>query len=233
MANTVLDRDLETVWLDAALRIARQRLPIPQAREKLRLSLDDVPLGEAAFKKTITALTRIWLQPVEQDAGHALWALEYADRSADWRPLHLGVLLAHEPFIRSLLEACGLEQRAKGAIDTVALRSRMRNAYGPKRSIDIATQRGVKTLRSLGVLEGDPQVSSSRVGCLIVEDPELGSWIVRCLLFGRHAESIAVEDLVHAPELFGVRLPAVLPRSAAGLSKHTEGVGRTVLALDR
>lgn len=232
MQTPVLDRDLSSVWLDVALRVARQQRPLAQMRDQLRRALMDTSLGEAALKKTLTALTRIWLQPVERRAGHTLWALEYADRSTDWRLLHVGAMLANEPFIRSLLAACGREQRAKGEIDTVALRARMRNVYGPRRSIDRATQRGVKTLRSIGVLEGQPQASASQVGCLAVNDAALGAWLVRCLLLGRQAESIAIEDLGEAPELFWLRLPSAFPRSAAGISKHTEGIGRTVLALD-
>lgn len=232
MSTAILDRDLSTAWLDEALRVARKQLPLAQMRDQLRRALMDAPLGEEALEKTLTALTRIWLQPAERRAKHTLWALQHADRGTDWRPLHLGAMLANEPFIRSLLDACGREQRAKGEINTVALRARMRNAYGPKHSIDRATQRGVKTLRSVGVLEGPPQASTSWASCLVITDTELAAWLVRCLLLGRQAESIAIEDLGHAPELFGLCLPSALPRSAAGVSKHIEGVGRTVLALD-
>jgi hypothetical protein len=232
VSGPILDRDLNRAWLDAALRVARQQLPLVGARRQLREALHDAPLGEAALKKTVTVLTRIWLGPVERRAGHALWAIHHADGCADWRPLHLGALLADEPFMRSLLDACGREQRAKGEISTIALRSRMRNVHGPKRSIDIATQRGVKTLRSLGVLLGEPQASVSNAGTVPIAEPDLAAWLVHCLLMGRRAESIAIEDLGHAPELFALRLPGSLPRSAAGVTKHAEGVGRVVLALD-
>lgn len=231
--SAVLDRDLSTAWLDAALKVARRDLELPEARQALKEALAMAPLREAALKKTITALSRIWLQPLQQGTPHLVWAREYSDTAADWRPLHLGALLAGEPFIRDLLSACSLEQRARGELDTVALRARMRNAHGAKRSIDIATQRGVKTLRSLGLLTGDPQASVSKAGRLPITDGELAAWLVRCLLLGRGAESIAIEDLSHAPELFAVTLPAALPRSAAGVTKHVEGLGRTVLALDR
>lgn len=233
MSTAILDRDLSSAWLDAALQVARQQLPIAQMRDQLCRTLMDTPLGKEALKKTLTALTRVWLQPAERRAGHTLWALEYADRTSDWRPLHLGAMLADEPFIHRLLDACGREQRAIGEIDTVALRFRMRNAYGPKSSIDRATQRGVQTLRSLGVLEGPAQASISRPGCLVITDPELAAWLVRCLLMGRQAESVAIEDLGYVSEFFGLRMPAALPRSAAGVSKHIEGLGRTVLAVDR
>lgn len=232
MSAAILDRDLTGGWLDAALRIARRRLPVAEARPLLREALADGALGDAALTKTVTALTRIWLGPVERRTRQALWAVDYADRTTDWRPLHLGSMLAQEPFVRSLLHACGREQKARGTIDTVALRTRMRDSHGPTRSIDVSTQRGVKTLRSLGVLDGDAQSSISTAGSLRIADPELGAWLVHCLLLGRGAESIAIEDLGHAPEFFGLKLPAVLPRSAAGVSKHAEGVGRTVFALD-
>lgn len=228
----VLDRDLRSAWLDAALRVARQRLPLAEARPLLKAELADSGLGAEALIKTVTALSRIWLGPVQRQAKQALWALGYADTTADWRPLHLGALLAHEPFVVSLLQACGREQKARGSIDTVALRARMRDSHGPRRSIDVATQRGVQTLRGLGVLHGETQSSASVGGSLQITDPALAAWLVHCLLLGRGAESVAVEDLGHAPEFFGLTLPAVLPRSAAGISKHTEGVGRTVFALD-
>jgi hypothetical protein len=229
----ILDRDLSTVWLDAALTVARHGKPLAEGRAALTEALAGAPLGDAARKKTVTALTRIWLQPALEGREHTLWALEYSDRTTDWRPLHVGQLLAGEPFFRDLLAACTYELRARGQLDTVTLRARLRNTHGTKRSIDIATQRGVKTLRSLGLLTGDPQDSISGLGALTIQDGQLAAWLVRCLLLGRGAESIAVEDLSHAPELFAVQLPAALPRAAAGLTKHVEGIGRTVLALDR
>jgi hypothetical protein len=228
----VLDRDLNLAWLDSALAVARQTKPPSEARVMLVEALREAPLGVAALKKTLTALSRIWLNPVAERRSYALWAVDYTDRTTDWRVLHLGALLVTEPFVRDLLSACAFERRARGELDTVALRARMRNKYGPKRSIDVATQRGVKTLRSLGLLAGDPQVSISRPGLLTVRDGDLALWLIRCLLLGREAESIALEDLSHAPELFAVQLPSALPRAAGGLTKHSEGIGRTVLALD-
>lgn len=229
----VLDRDLSAAWLDAALTVARQGKPVSEGRAALAEALAGAPLGDAARKKTLTALTRIWLQPAAERREHTLWALEYSDKTTDWRPLHVGALMAGEPFFRDLLAACTYELRARGQLDTVTLRARLRNTHGAKRSIDIATQRGVKTLRSLGLLTGDPQASISEVGALSIRDGNLAAWLVHCLLLGRGAESIAMEDLSHAPELFAVQLPAALPRAAAGLTKHVEGIGRTVLALDR
>lgn len=232
MGDAILDRDLRVEWLDAALRVARKRLSLAEARTQLRDELVHEPLGAAALTKTVTALTRIWLAPSTTHLSHVQWALTHADRTADWRPLHLGALLVSEPFIRSLLDACGRELTARGEVDTVVLRDRMRRVYGPRRSIDISTQRGVKTLRGLGLLEGEPSASVSTRGCLSVAEGDLAAWLIRCLLLGRAAESIALDDLGHAPEFFAVKLPAVLPRRAAGVSKHTEGVGRTVMALD-
>lgn len=230
--NAVLDRDLSSSWLDSALKIAALSCSLQAAQTDLLARLSEESLGDAALKKTLTALTRVWLQPAAEAAPYAVWALKYKDKVTDWRPLHIGALLAREPFIGSLLNACSMELRGKGQVDTVSLRSRMRDLYGPKRSIDVATQRGVKTLRSLGLLTGAPQTSLSGCDPIVIRDPQLATWLIGCLLQGRGAESIAIEDLSYAPEFFGLELPVALPRAAAGLRKHVEGVGRTVFALD-
>lgn len=230
--NAILDRDLNSSWLDTALTVASLAGDLPAARADLLARLREEPLGEAALKKTVTALTRIWLQPAAESASYAAWALQHKHEVNDWRPLHVGALLAREPFMCSLLGACAMELRGKGQVDTVALRGRMRDVYGPKRSIDVATQRGVKTLRNLGLLIGAPQESLSTRDGIAIRDPQLATWLIHCLLLGRGAESIALEDLSHAPEFFGLELPAALPRAAAGLTKHTEGIGRTVFAMD-
>ena len=116
MGDAILDRDLKVEWLDAALRVARKRLPLAEARTQLRDELVHEPLGPAALTKTVTALTRIWLAPSTLHASHAQWALAYADQNADWRPLHLGAMLVGESFIRTLLDACGREVIARGEV---------------------------------------------------------------------------------------------------------------------
>lgn len=231
MTAALLDRDLDAQWLDASLRIARTRDSPQAARQALLGALSDAPLGQVALVKTVTALSRVWLTPAGSAAPVLDWAIDQAGQYADWRPLHFGALLATQSFFRTLVDSCGRELIGRDVVSTVDLRRRMRDNLGPRRSVDIATQRGVKTLRSLGLLVGEFSSSVSSRGSLEVNDPELGAWLVRCLLTGKGSESIGVEELMHAYELFAVSLPQFLPRVSTGLTRHTEGVGRTVYAL--
>lgn len=231
MTAALLDRDLDAQWLDASLRIARTRDSPQAARRALLGALGDAPLGKAALVKTVTALSRVWLNPARSAAPVLEWALDQSGQYADWRPLHFGALLATQSFFRTLVDSCGRELIGHDVVSTVDLRRRMRDNLGPRRSVDIATQRGVKTLRSLGLLVGRGSSSLSSRGSLEVDDPELGAWLVRCLLTGKGAESIGVDELTHAYEFFAVSLPKFLPKASAGLTRHTEGVGRTVYAL--
>lgn len=229
MTGVLLDRELKVAWLSKALGLAADRVPAAEARRVLREGLLAEGLGREAAAKTVTALSRVWLLPVGRGDSWTGWPLQ-ADRDLrDLRPFHLGALLATEPFFRRLLEAAGREARASEAVSTVAVRKRLRDQYGPRRSVDVAAQRGIKTLRELGVLRGAPSGSASVVSKLEITDGELAAWLVRCLLEGRGAESIPQTDLPHAPEFFGLVLPRALPRKAAGLTQHAEGLGRMVL----
>lgn len=229
---TILDRNLDQRWLDAALSVARKHLPIREARTALRDRLGEPAIGKVAWDKTLTVLNRVWLAPSARRQPETLWALDRASHLADWRPLHVGALLLSEPFFRDFQIACTLEQRASGVISTTALRGRMRDAYGVKRIVDYSTQFAVQTSRQLGLLDGEFGTPTSTASAIPVADPLVSAWLVTCLLRARGAESIAVEDLSLAPELFGMELPPTLPRSGPGVAQHTEGVNRAVFALD-
>lgn len=229
MTGALLDRELKVAWLTKALALAADQVPTAEARQLLREGLVAEGLGQEAAAKTVTALSRVWLLPVERGDPWTGWPLQAERDLRDLRAFHLGALLATEPFFRSLLEAAGREARASETVNTVAVRKRLRDQHGPRRAIDVAAQRGIKTLRELGVLIGEPSDSISVVGKLKITDNELAAWLVRCLLEGRGTEFIPQADLAHAPEFFGLVLPRVLPRKAAGITQHAEGLGRTVL----
>jgi hypothetical protein len=167
--------------------------------------------------------------PAPEAAPLVAWARQEAPALRDRRPLHVGVLLATQPFFADLLEFAGLLGRTDRQVATPDLRARMKKTWGVRRSVDIATQRGVKTLRALGLLVGDPSSSISIFGQLKVDDGEMAAWLVGCLLVARDYESISTDTLRQAPEFFAVQLPANLPRKSRWIATHREGVGRTVL----
>jgi hypothetical protein len=202
-------------------------------RSTLKTALADAPLADEARKKTVTALARTWITPRSEAVGVVKWATLHHDEVNDVRPLHLGALLATQPFFADLLAETGRVFAAGASeVNTPELRRRMCAIWGSRRSVDVGVQRGVKTMRAIGVLSGRPS-SSTSVRSWLEVTPDIAAWLARTLLVARGADSVGVDDLRVSPELFAIRWPRVFPRIAEGVEQHVEGVGRRVLVLTR
>ena len=231
--KVLLDRNLALPWLDTALTMSLKHSDPMEARHALRDSLVSAPLADTARKKTVTALSRTWITPCPEASSVIQWAQENQGKFVDSRPLHLGALLATQPFFASLLSETGRMFFAGATeVNTSELRRRMKGLWGARRSVDVSVQRGVQTMRALGLLEGQP-ASSRSVRSWIEVTPEVAAWLARGLLLARDADSIGTEDLRLAPELFSVRWPRRIARSAVGVEEFAEGNGRTVLVRNR
>lgn len=226
----ILDRPLELAWLDSALRVARETDDVDDARKLLAIAMADEPMGAAARVKTVTALTRVWIQPPAAVASSTAWARQALFDQEDLRGIHFGAVIAAYPFFGDLCAACGrtlaLEQRAT----TPDIRSRMRAAWGDRRTVHNAVQRGVKTLRAFGVLTGAPGTSDSERGETLPISSQAARWIAHTLLLSRGVDAIDERDLRSAPELFGLALPDHFDPEYGLLERHREGGGRVVLA---
>ena len=231
--RTLLDRDLDISWLDTALQVAADRTSTVPPRQRLDFSLRDAQLAEDARRKTVNALARSWfdVDPAARDL--VLWAVEHASEVVDTRAIHAGVLLATQPFFADVCSVVGRALALEGEIATPTLRQRMKEQWGQRRSVDVATQRAVKTLRSLQLVTGEPGSSVSRKGRQITVDGSWIPWLVHALLLARGAEAMAESDLRAAPELFTVAWPTAFPNGYPHLERHTEGGGRVVYAIRR
>jgi hypothetical protein len=226
----ILDRPLEPTWLDAALRIAGRGHELPTARELLALALGDAGLGEEAAVKTATALSRIWLAPPAENVDAIRWAVRELSSEPDLRPVHFGAILAGYPFFADLCAAVGRALALEEAVSTPDLRAKMRSAWGDRRTVHNAVQRGVKTLRAFGLLEGLPGGSDSRRGERLVVSSRASRWVSHTLLLARGSDSMDEREIASAPELFGLSLPSSSDRNYGLVERHREGGGRTVLA---
>jgi hypothetical protein len=227
----VLDRPLEPAWLDVALRIARETHELDEVRSRLHLALGDSGLGTAARVKTVTALVRTWARPRQTAAPAISWAREALADEQDLRAVHLGALLVAYPFFGDVCATVGRVLALEEQVTTPDIRARMRAAWGDRRTVHNAVQRGIKTLRAFQVLSGDQGSSLSQRAEQLYVSPRAGRWMAHTLLLSRGAEAIDERDLRSAPELFGLRLPERLDNGYGFLARHREGGGRTVLAV--
>jgi hypothetical protein len=227
----ILDRPLDHAWLDAAMRIGGAGLSRGEARQRLELLLRDAQLAPTARKKTVTALGRVWIEPADAAVAVMLgWAAKNLYAVPDTRPVHLAALLAAYPFFGDVCAAVGRALALGDAVNTPDLRQRIRGAWGHRRSIDVAVQRAVKTLRGLGVLSGTPGASTSQAGARLTVPRLAGGWTVHALMLTRGIASIEQGAIRSAPELFGLALPTGALDAYPMLERHTEGGGRIVYA---
>jgi hypothetical protein len=226
----ILDRPLEVAWLDAAYRIAGRDASVEEKRLAVREVIETAQIGAEARKKTATTLNRVWVTPPAAAAPMIQWALVHP-YSADMRLLHLGALLATHPFFGDVCAATGRLLSQDDSVMTPDLRARVKAVWGERRTVSNATQRAVKTLRALGVLEGAPSSSESRRGLrLRVPGPFL-PWIAHALLLTRQVHELDEQELRSAPELFMLTVPRATWRSADYplVERFTEGSGRVAL----
>lgn len=228
--RVLLDRDLTHAWLDAAMALAAAGASVEDARAALHDRLKTETLGEAARAKTVTALMRTWINVAPSVADLVRWAARHAADVADSRPLHIGALLATQPFFADQTAIVGRILAVQDDVETPMVRARMRAIWGPRRSVDVATQRTIKTMRAIGMLEGKPSESMSHRARPIVVTPHIGAWLTACVLAARKADAISATELFSAPELIALKIPRRLKLDGIGLTRYAEGAGRTVYA---
>ena len=231
--RVLLDRDLTQAWLDMAMTVAASQPDPGDARTELHRRLDDAGLGDAARTKTVTALMRSWFTLDPRVQPLVSWAAQQGHVVADSRPLHIGVLLATQPFFADQIAIVGRILAVQDDVETPTVRSRMKAIWGPRKAVDNAVQRTIKTMRSLGMLEGLPTESVSRKAAPISVDPNLSGWLTACLLRARGADAISSTALANAPELSFVDMPRLALPAETWLTRHSEGAARTVYAIAR
>jgi len=229
--GAILDRALSTEWLDAALRIAAQEDQPSDRRDLLDVALrEDLP-APAARDKTLVALSHVWLTPPVVTEPMIRWAIGTAPALDDTHPLHVGALLATYPFFGDVCAAVGRMTALGQPAHTPEIRRRVRERWGDRQTVDVAAQRCIRTLRSLGLLVGDTGSSTSRTAPRLKVPRALRAWLIHALLISRGIDAVDEREVRKAPELFGLDLPPSggQDREYPFIERHTEGGGRTVL----
>lgn len=227
--RVLLDRDLTHASLDVAMGLCAQGVGGDEARAMLRERLLAESLGETARIKTVTALMRTWVNPDPELASLVSQGAAFSEKTPDSRPLHIGVLLATQPFFADQAAIVGRILAVQGEVQTPAIRTKMKAIWGPRRSVDVAVQRTVKTMRSVGMIAGAASDSESTKGTNFALDPTLSGWVVACLMAARGVDAVSVSDVLSAPELFCFSMSSIPDGAEVGISRVNEGGGRTVL----
>ncbi|NQW18316.1 MAG: hypothetical protein HQ478_12605 [Chloroflexi bacterium] len=198
----ILNRPLQRVWLDAALRAVRE-YPEDEDRRLGVLSevLDESELGSMARQKTLVILRKIWWEPRPEASAMIKWAIQ-SEHPADTRVLHIGAMLANFPFTGDVYRSIGNVLKRGSSVSSAETRRRVVGEWGDRESIHKAVLMAINTLISLEILGGD-RLSDERslVGHLDVPE-RIGGWLTHALILTRNADSVDRERVWTAPELF-------------------------------
>lgn len=228
----IMDRALEAAWLDVALQVALDVEP-GAARAALALRLRDRIELAGPLDKRLTILSRIWLRPPQHARACLSWALARAEHVGDPRLLHVGGMLATYPFFGDVCAAVGRELFLQGEASVASVRRRLKERWGDRVEIDVATRAAIRTLRNLGPVSGRKGAPRVGPGRPLVVPPALAPWLVHALLLSRGSEEIQAGELRSSPELFMVELPRAWRTRYPHLERFNEGGDRTVLRLRR
>ncbi len=226
--EVVLDRALEPAWLDLALRQAGVPLPTDERRKALEMSLRDRIEALEGRRKTVRVLSRIWLTPPESSAAMIAWAIEHAPLVRDSRVLHLGALLASQPFFGNACAIVGRELSLHQEVQTGDVRRKLRERWGDREIIDVSGRAVVRTLRAFGALKGVKGDDRSEPGDRLAVDEILRPWLIHAFLLTRGILETSDDQLRQAPEFFVFESFPATARDYPFLDLYTEGGGRRV-----
>jgi hypothetical protein len=184
--NFILNRALEPRWLDAALHLAIDTDEFQGAkRDLLGVMLADDIKGPMARAKTVTALSRVWLDPAETARAMLQWAAERSTTVVDARVLHLGALLATHRFFGDCCAAVGRTLGLHESVLTPEVRQRVKARWGDREAIDVSVRAAIRTLRAFGVLVGAAGDQVSSAGERLAVPLTLRPWLAHALLLTR------------------------------------------------
>lgn len=229
-AGPILDRGLTVEVLDAALHIARSRIPFNQSLRRLEVALRESLSEQEATTKTRKILTRIWVRPPPYAKAMVDWVISLEGAVFDPRILHLGAILASYPFFGEVCAFVGRQLNLTGEVNTSAVRQNMHGTWGERSSVDVGARRCIRTLRFLGILSGDSGSSRSVAAEPLTVPGDLRTWFIHALMLTRQSGSIDERDVERAPELFMVRMDNQGDKYPY-LERVNEAGGRRVLVI--
>jgi len=199
------DRKLELDWLDATVGFCQRGLDPGSVAEQLQKQLEPEIAGGEARRKTITVLSRIWVNVPEEDSRLRNEALGLASQIMPeerlW--LHWGMSLLAYPFFRDVAATVGQLSRLQGTFSHAQVQRRMVESWGQRTTLRRAVQRLVRTFVGWGVLNdtetrGSYDAASSRQ----TQNADLALWLVDCALRANGSEQVPLGELAQLPYVF-------------------------------
>lgn len=159
---------------------------------------------ERTRNKTRTLIFKIWYhvpeahRHVQQQALSLFPQLNPSERLL----LHWGLTILAYPFVRDFVQELGYFFRLQDSVPTMQLMRRMKQLYGDRRRVEVATKAVITTLRSWGVLRSSQPGVQKKGEPIQVYDSQLKQWLTEVLLLATQVTAMRKEMINEHPLFF-------------------------------
>jgi len=201
------DRYIDIQWADFAFELAQTHLPKVDKVRELRLWVNSKITGSEAAEKTANVLRNLWIEEYAEIAAIKQSAFEIGNNHKDPTTIAIlsyGLALNIFPFFREVCVISGRLFTLQGGFHRQELHKRILERYGNLGSIPRASDRVIQSLISWGFLFA--QHKKYEAISVEINFPDINSWVSEAVLYASPQRRLAITDLVHSPELMGIKL---------------------------
>jgi hypothetical protein len=192
------DRRLQLDWLDTTVGLCRESADPGAIAGHLRRKLEREIAGAEARNKTITVLSRIWVNVPTKDERLRDEALQLAAQISPeerlW--LHWGMSLLAYSFFRDVAAIVGQLGRLQGRFSQAQVQRRMIESWGQRTTLQRAVQRLLRTFVDWGVLrDTDVRGRYDTAPRQRTENRALALWLLDCALRANESDQVPLIEL--------------------------------------
>ncbi|WP_338472808.1 hypothetical protein R4Z10_08815 [Niallia sp. XMNu-256] len=160
--------------------------------------------GAKSRKNAITMLMKIWylvdpdMVPVRDKMLEIFSSLSKEERLL----VHWGMTLAAYPFVKDLAYVFGKLFRLQDVVASVEVGKRMKEAYGDRRRVEVATSAVLMSMKSWEVLLPEKKRSYRLHSTIAIQHPDLQAFIIQVLLQVLENTSLQLDMIQNHPLFF-------------------------------
>jgi hypothetical protein len=159
--------------------------------------------GAKSRKNAITMLMKIWFIVDDENISLRNRALElFPELNKDERLLlHWGMVILAYPFFKDLILKMGNLYRLQEEVPSVVIGKKMKELYGDRRRVEVATSAVLMSLKAWGVVELMRNRSYNLANKISITHPGLQTFLVEVIIKATNVSAIPL-DLVQNHTLF-------------------------------
>jgi hypothetical protein len=232
------DRRIELAWVELAATLATSGRPVAETRPEMMARLEGAITGRglgSSRGKTVTILSRIWLQPPAPLRSLRDYAVAHLREVAPEErvAIHWAMTLGAFPFFRDVAAAVGRLLALQSTLSLAQVHARLRDTWGERSTVTRAVPPVVATMAQWGLLARGARAGVYRaIGPAPAIRERALDVLLEALILSEASPALHLEALLSHPAAFPFDLScgAVALRSSRRLRIEREGIGAELVA---